>query len=272
MTDADASRSATSLQDRRVLVTGAAQGLGEAIAARIVDLGGQVLIADVLVDDGRAVAERLGDAARFEELDVTSAEGWDRVVAAADDSFGGLDGLVNNAAILHMGLLEDMDPARISRLVDVNLVGPMLGIRAVAPVLRGAGGGSIVNISSIGGLEGMNSTVAYSSSKWGVRGLTKAAAIEYGRDRIRINAVCPGMGNPEMFTPFLDQFDLDLYLRSAPQVPYQEQGRPRNVDMYDVAEMVVWLLSDAARGCSGADFAVDAGWTAGTYAPGLPGF
>jgi 3alpha(or 20beta)-hydroxysteroid dehydrogenase len=272
MTDAAESRSATSLEDRRVVVTGGAQGLGEVIAARIVDLGGQVLIADVLADRGAATAERLGPAARFQELDVTSPEGWDRVVEAADDAFGGLDGLVNNAAILHMGLLEDMDPERIRRVVDVNLVGPTLGIRAVAPVLRAAGGGSIVNISSIGGLEGMNSTVVYSASKWGVRGLTRAAAIEYGRDGIRVNAVCPGMGNPEMFTPFLDQFDLDLYARSAPTVPYHERGRPRNVDVHDVAEMVVWLLSDAARGCSGADFAVDAGWTAGTYAPGLPGF
>ena len=271
MTDPTAP-SPTSLAGRRILVTGAAQGLGEAIAARIVDLGGQVLVADVLVEAGAATADRLGPAAAFAELDVTDAEGWERVVRAADDAFGGLDGLVNNAAILHMGVLEEMEPERISRLVDVNLIGPLLGTRAVTSVLRAAGGGSIVNISSIGGLEGMNSTVAYCASKWGVRGLTKASAIELGRDRIRVNAVCPGMGNPEMFTPFMKDFDLDLYLDKAPQVPYQERGRARNVDMYDVAEMVVWLLSDAARGCSGADFAVDAGWTAGTFAPGLPGF
>lgn len=262
----------TSLDGRRVLVTGSAQGLGEAIAARIVDLGGQVVIADVLDDAGRAVADRLGDAAVFAALDVTSAAGWINAIAVADDAFGGLDGLVNNAAILHMGLLEDMAPEHISRLIEINLVGPTLGVRAVAPVLRGGGGGSIVNISSIGGLEGMNSTVAYCASKWGVRGLTKAAAIEYGRDRIRVNAVCPGMGNPEMFTPFLADFDLDVYLDKAPQVPYQERGNPRNVDMFDVTEMVVWLLSDVARGCSGGDYPVDAAWTAGTFAPGLPGF
>ncbi|MBS1836945.1 MAG: SDR family oxidoreductase [Actinobacteria bacterium] len=262
----------TRLDRRRILVTGAAQGLGEAIAARIVDLGGRVLIGDVLVAPGEATAERLGPAAGFVELDVTSPEGWDRAVRVADDELGGLDGLVNNAAILHLGLLEDMAPERLARLIEVNLVGPALGIRAVTPVLRSGGGGSIVNISSIAGLEGMNSTVAYSASKWGLRGLTRSSAIELGRDRIRVNTVCPGMGNPEMFTPFIGDFDLPLYLEKAPQVPYQEQGRPRNVDMHDVTEMVVWLLSDAARGCSGADFAVDAAWTAGKLAPGVPGF
>ncbi len=264
--------STTSLDGRRFLVTGAAQGLGEAIAGRIVDLGGRVLVADVQDDVGEAAAERLGDAAAFHHLDVTSEDGWTAAVAAADDALGGLDGLVNNAAILHMGALEEMDAARARLLLDINLMGPMLGIRAVTPALRANGGGTIVNIASIGALEGMNSTVAYNASKWGVRGLTRAAALELGRDGIRVNAVCPGMGNPEMFTPFIDQFDLERYAASAPQVPYSERGRVRNVDMYDVAEMVVWLLSDAARGCTGADYAVDAGWTAGTYAEGLPGF
>lgn len=264
--------SPTSLEGRRILVTGAAQGLGEAIAARIIDLGGSVLIGDVLVDAGRATAERLGAACRFVELDVTSDEEWQRAVADADDTWGGLDGLVNNAGILHIGLLEDMEPEQVSRLLAVNLVGPILGVRAVASVLRAGGGGSIVNVSSIDGLEGMNSTVAYSASKWGMRGLTRSSAIELGRDSIRVNTVCPGMGNPEMFTPFIAGFDLGLYMEKAPQVPYQERGRPRNCDMHDVTEMVVWLLSDAARGCSGADFTVDAGWTAGTFAPGLPGF
>jgi 3alpha(or 20beta)-hydroxysteroid dehydrogenase len=262
----------TTLEDRRFLVTGAAQGLGEVIAARIVDLGGRVVIADVLEDAGAATADRLGPAASFQALDVTSESGWDAAVAAADDLLGGLDGLVNNAAILYMGPLEQMDVERARRLIDINLMGPLLGIRAVTPALRANGGGSIVNIASIGGLEGMNSTAAYNASKWGLRGLTRGAALELGRDGVRVNAVCPGMGNPEMHTPFLDQFDLDTYLNTAPRIPFHDHGRPRNVDMHDVAEMVVWLLSDAARGCTGADYAVDAGWTAGTYAEGLPGF
>ena len=264
--------STTTLDDRRFLVTGAAQGLGETIAGRIIDLGGRVLIADVQDEAGQATADRLGDAATFHHLDVTSEEGWAAAVAAADDLLGGLDGLVNNAAILYMGPLEQMEVARARLLLDINLMGPMLGIRAVTPALRANGGGSIVNIASIGGLEGMNSTAAYSASKWGLRGLTRASALELGLDGVRVNAVCPGMGNPDMPTPFLEQFDLDRYLLSAPRIPFHDRGRPRNVDMHDVAEMVVWLLSDAARGCTGADFPVDAGWTAGTYAEGLPGF
>jgi 3alpha(or 20beta)-hydroxysteroid dehydrogenase len=262
----------TTLDGKRFLVTGGAQGLGECIAGRIVDLGGRVLIGDVQDDAGAATADRLGPAATFHHLDVTSEDEWAATVAAADDVLGGLDGLVNNAAILHMGLLEEMEVARARLLMDINLMGPLIGTRAVTPALRANGGGSIVNIASIGGLEGMNSTVAYNCSKWGVRGLTRASALELGRDGVRVNAVCPGMGNPDMSTPFLDRFDLDRYLQTAPRIAYHERGRPRNVDMHDVNEMVVWLLSDAARGCTGADFAVDAGWTAGTYAEGLPGF
>lgn len=255
-----------------MLVTGAAQGLGECIAARIVDLGGSVVVADVQDDRGADVVARLGERATFQHLDVTSAADWSAAMDGATDALGGLDGLVNNAAILHMGPLEEMDPARAELVLRVNLLGPLLGIRAATPLLRAAGRASVVNIASIGGLEGMNSTAAYNASKWGLRGLTRAAALELGRDAVRVNAVCPGMGNPDMPTPFLGAFDLDRYLATAPRLPFQVDGAPRNVDVHDVTEMVVWLLSDAARGCTGADFTVDAGWTAGTYAEGLPGF
>jgi 3alpha(or 20beta)-hydroxysteroid dehydrogenase len=261
-----------SLEGRRYLVTGAAQGLGEVIAGRILDLGGAVVVGDVQDDVGRTTADRLGGGALFHHLDVTDPADWDGAVGAATDAFGGLDGLVNNAGILYMGPLEEMEPEQARRVIDVNLVGPMLGIRAVTPALRANGGGSIVNVASIAALEGMNSTVAYASSKWGIRGLTRGSAIELGRDSIRVNTVCPGMGNPDMPTPFLARFDLERYLASMPVIPYAEGGRSRNVDVHDVAEMVVWLLSDAARGCTGADFTVDAGWTAGTYSAGLPGF
>jgi len=262
----------TSLDGKRILVTGAAQGLGEAIAGRIVDLGGSVLIGDVQDDAGGSVAEKLGDRASFHHLDVTSEDDWQAAVAAADDRMGGLDGLVNNAAILYLGALETMPVDRARKLLEVNLLGPMIGIKSVTPSLRIAGRGSIVNIASIGALEGMNSTVAYSSSKFGVRGLTRSASLELGRDGVRVNAVCPAMGNPDMHTPFLGQVDFDRYAASAPVPTLIVGGRPRNVDMYDVSEMVVWLLSDASAACSGADFVVDAGHLAGPFCEGLPGF
>ncbi len=262
----------TALTDRRILVTGAAQGLGRTIAARIVDLGGVVVVADVADESGAHTAAELGDAATYEHLDVSSEHDWAAVCGRVTDSLGGLDGLVNNAALLDMGPLEQIEPDRARRLLEVNLLGPLLGIRAVAPLLRASGGGAVVNVSSIGGLEGMNSTATYNATKWGLRGLSRAAALELGLDGTRVNTVCPGMGNPDMPTPFLDRFDLDRYVQTAPRLPFHQHGQPRNVDVHDVAEMVVWLLSDAARGCTGADFAVDAGWTAGTYAEGLPGF
>jgi len=262
----------TSLADRRVLVTGGAQGLGRTIVERIVDLGGIAIIADVSDELGESAVAAIGSDAVYQHLDVSSEHDWSAACGAITDAVGGLDGLVNNAALLDMGPIEQIEPDRARRLLEVNLLGPLLGTQAVAPLLRASGGGSIVNISSIGGLEAMNSTATYNATKWGLRGLTKAAALELGLDGIRVNAVCPGMGNPDMPTPFLDRFDLDRYLASAPRLPFHHNGQPRNVDVHDVAEMVVWLLSDAARGCTGADFAVDAGWTAGTFAEGLPGF
>lgn len=262
----------TSLEGRRILVTGAAQGLGRTIAERIVDLGGSVVVADVQDEAGAHTVAAIGDAATYEHLDVSSEGDWSAVCDRVTDALGGLDGLVNNAALLDMGPLEQVEPGRARRLLEVNLLGPLLGIRAVAPLLRASGGGSIVNVSSIGGLEGMNSTATYNATKWGLRGLSRAAALELGLDGTRVNTVCPGMGNPEMFAPFLERFDVERYLTTAPRVPFHQAGQQRNVDVHDVAEMVVWLLSDAARGCTGADFAVDAGWTAGTYAEGLPGF
>jgi len=260
------------LEGLKVLVTGGAQGVGARIAAQVVHGGGTVAIGDIQVDRVAGVAESLGTAASSFELDVTDADSWAEGVATAAGQMGGLDALVNNAAILHLGPLEDMDPGHIETLIKVNLVGPTLGIRAVAPMLRDNGGGSIVNISSVAGLEGRNATIAYTASKWGVRGLTKSSAVEYGRDGIRINAVCPSMGNPEMFAPFLDQFDIDRFMSGTPQPKLHVDGQPRETEMGDVASMVTWLLSPAALPCTGADFVVDAGWTAGTFAPGMPGF
>lgn len=256
----------------RVLVTGGAQGVGARIAADVIASGGSVAIGDIQVERAGDVAGRLGDAASAHQLDVTDAESWSAYVEQGAAAMGGVDALVNNAAILHLGPLAGMEPDHIDALIGVNLVGPMLGIRAVAPKLIDTGGGSIVNISSVAGLEGRNATVAYTASKWGVRGLTKAAAVEYGQGGVRINAVCPSMGNPEMFAPFLEDFDIERFMTGTPLPKLHDGGAAVETEMQDVSAMVCWLLSPAARRCTGADFVVDAGWTAGTYAPGMPGF
>lgn len=268
----------------KALVTGAARGVGATISRRIVELGGTVVLADINEDGVRATADALAESAESAEragpgvaasacvLDVADADSWDAAVAGAITAMGGLTALVNNAAILDLGPLETTDPTLIEKLLSVNLLGPTLGVRAVTPALRDNGGGSIVNIASVAGLEGRNATVAYTASKWGVRGMTKASAMELGRYGIRVNAVCPSMGNPDMFVPFLDRFDYDEFARTSAEPALIIDGKPRDADMSDVAVMVTWLLSSVAQVCTGADFVVDAGWTAGLHVAGMPGW
>ncbi len=260
------------LAGKGIWVTGAAQGLGEVIARRAVAEGALVVVADVKEDAGRAVADDLGPAAVFIRLDITDDSSWAQAVPSVLGHLGQLDGIVNNAAILWMGSLESMSTADAERVMRVNLLGTFLGIRTAVAPLRAAGGGSIVNISSIDGLAGMNSVAMYSATKFAVRGLTKSAALELGRDGIRVNTVCPAMGNPEMSMPWFDQFDLDRYLARVQQPAILDDGIPRTVDADAVASMVLFLLSDESRTCSGGDYPVDAAWTAGKLCPGLPGF
>lgn len=269
--NSDQVRTVGSLAGTRALVTGAAEGVGATTAERIVSLGGAVALADINRDKVHETAERIGAGATAVHLDVSDPGSWDEAVTEATEALGGIDALVNNAGVLHLGPLEDMEPESIERILSVNLLGPILGTRAVTPVLRGAGGGSIVNIASVAGLEGRNATVAYTSSKWGVRGLTKASAMELGRYGIRVNAVCPSMGNPEMFAPFLAEFDLEEFTLTSPRPALVVDGRAVDAEMADVAAAVTFLLSEEARVCTGTDLVVDVGWTVGTYVSGMPG-
>lgn len=148
----------------------------------------------------------------------------------------------------------------------------MFGTKAVVPALRAAGGGAIVNVTSIEALAGMNSVAAYTASKWGARGFTKSAAIELGRDNIRVNCLCPSSGNPAMSAPFADQIDVKRTLRHLPPPVLPEGGNPGEVAIDDITPAICFLLSDESRRITGAELAVDRGWTAGKYCPGLPGF
>lgn len=260
------------LEKKVAIITGAARGTGEVTARLFVEEGARVAVADVQEERGRAVAKELGDAADFVHLDVTDEASWARAVEACVGRFGSLHVLVNNAGVLHMAALVDTLLADYERVVRVNQIGPFLGMRAAAPALREAGGGSIVNVSSVDGLRAHNGIVAYAASKWALRGMTKVAAIELGRWGIRVNAVCPEAGGPEMIAPYVPQ-GVDPKLVhgfSQPLLPYQRQ-RSHEERLRDVAHMIAFLASDESRSCTGGDFPVESGNTAGSRVRGVPG-
>ena len=247
MNPSEPTRSPTSLEGRRILVTGGAQGLGEAISARIVDLGGQVLIADVLVDAGRATAERLGDGVEFVELDVSSADGWRDAVTVADDTFGGLDGLVNNAAIGPLGTVLDTDAALFARIQAVNVTGVFLMSRAVIPQMRLQGGGSIVNIGSGAGW-GKPNMAAYAASKGAIFALSTAMAYDHFQDHIRVNVAIPG-GGGIVSGMSVGRADGDEAAVRKRKVAGTVAGRA--LTGTDFAQTVAFLLSNESQTISG---------------------
>ncbi|UQA34570.1 SDR family NAD(P)-dependent oxidoreductase [Streptomyces cavourensis] len=254
------------LDGRVVLVTGAARGQGEQEARLFAAEGARVVVADVLVEQGEALAEELGEeTARFVRLDVGSEEGWAEAVAVARDAFGKIDGLVNNAGILRFNELVNTPLAEFEQVVRVNMTGAFLGIRAVAPEIEAAGGGTIVNTSSYTGLTGMPLVGAYAATKHAVLGLTKVAAMELAGKGVRVNAICPGaidtaMSNPALLDPDADPSGsdaaLDAYYREL--VPMGRIGRPE-----EVAALALFLTADDSSYITGQPFVIDGGWLTG---------
>lgn len=257
------------LAGRVALISGAAQGMGAATARLFVAEGARVVLGDILEDKGRALAAELGAAAVFERLDVRQEADWARAVATAVARFGSLDMLVNNAGVLHFGAAVDLRLEDAERVMGVNVLGPLMGAKhATAALVAGAaarGGQSvIVNISSVDGLRGGNGRIAYTTSKWAVRGLTKSLALELGPQGVRVVSVHPGGINTEMANPAGATGDtLNARYR---EVPLQRIGEPE-----EVARTTLFICSDEASYISGAEIAVDGGWTAGVYEPMLPG-
>ena len=254
------------LDDRIAIVTGAARGVGAVIARRAVEAGARVVLGDVRDEAGEAVARDLGDAATYVSLDVTREDDWARAVERALSDHSRIDVLVNNAARLHLGTIQNTSAEKARAVVDVNLIGPFLGIRAVTPTMKAQGKGSIVNVGSVDGMLGMNGVAAYAASKWGLRGLAKSAALELGRDGIRVNTVCPGGGNPEMYAPWMEQL-VDMLDQTKAYT--EDRGIPGEAPLDAIADVVVFLASDASRHCTGVDLPVDGGAHAGTFLPGL---
>jgi 3alpha(or 20beta)-hydroxysteroid dehydrogenase len=186
--------------------------------------------------------------------------------------FGRLDILFNTAAVLHLSAIADTTPEAFLRVVHVNQLGTFLGIKAVIESMKAAGGGSIVNVASVDGLRGQNGIVAYASSKWAVRGITRVAALELGRFGIRVNTVCPEAGSAEMVQPYMPPgVPVEKVIpRMQPTLSYQKD---RTLDelMQDVANAVLFLASDESRSCTGSDLVCEGGNTAGRIVKGAPG-
>jgi 3alpha(or 20beta)-hydroxysteroid dehydrogenase len=243
------------LDGKVALVTGAARGLGAAIVERMVAEGATVVAADRRAEDGARAAEAAG--AEFVELDVTDAQAWQACVAGIVARHGRLDILVNNAGIIRVKTIRECPPEEFRQVVDTNLAGTFLGIKSVAEQMIAQGGGAIVNMSSPGGMEGTYGMPAYTASKWGIRGLTKTAAVEFGQFGIRVNAVIPGP-MPTAMTRRPGWTDDDYQRFYGGTVPLARMAR-----VEEVANLTVWLTSDQASYCTGGDYAADGGVTAG---------
>jgi 3alpha(or 20beta)-hydroxysteroid dehydrogenase len=255
-----------SLEGKVAIVTGGARGTGAAVAERFCQQGARVMLADLRDEMGEATAERLGAGASYRRCDVTDSGEWADLVAATVEAEGRVDVLVNNAAVLHQGPIENTSEADFRKLLEVNTLGPFLGIRAVVPTMKEQGAGSIVNVGSIDSLAAMNGLTAYCASKFGLRGLSKAAALEVGRDGIRVNTVCPAGGNPEMYEPWMGK--VVGFLEET--IAYGEnRGIPGSVPVESIVDAVLFLASDASRHCTGIDLPVDGGATAGCFIPGF---
>jgi 3alpha(or 20beta)-hydroxysteroid dehydrogenase len=240
------------VQGKVALITGGARGMGAAHAEALVSEGARVLIGDVLDAEGYAVAEKLGESAHFVHLDVVEPDHWDQAVETAVNRFGRLDALVNNAGIVKLGSLRGSSLSDWQRVLDVNLTGAYLGMRAAIEPMIAGGGGSIVNISSVEGLAGSAHLHSYVAAKFGLHGITKSAAVELAQYNIRVNSIHPGLVHTPLSAGVTEEFMTPIPLR-------------RGAAPGEVATFVLFLVSDESAYATGAEFVVDGGLT--SYVP-----
>lgn len=252
-------RDRTSLEGRVAVVTGASSGLGVEHARSLAARGCALVLVDVADEHGQALAQELtddGSAAIYVHADVRRAEDWERLRADTAKAFGAVHILVNNAGLLSDQGIRSVQRETWQRLMAVNLKGPAIGMRTFAPDIRDSGGGAIINISSAAGLD-HHPAAAYTASKWGLRGLTKMASQELGPWSIRVNSVHPGYVD----TPMNDFASSALREAKTALLPLGRAG-----EAWEVGELVAFLASDAARFITGAEIAIDGGWTSGSQA------
>ena len=260
------------MKEKVAIVTGAARGTGAATARLLAAEGARVMLADVLEEAGEAVATEIGADAHFATLDVTREADWKRVVEQTQERWGRVDVLVNNAAVLHMEALDETRLEDFERVVAVNQRGPFLGMKSVAPPMKQAGQGSIVNVSSIDGMSAKNALIAYAGSKWALRGMTRVAALELGKFGIRVNVVCPEAGSGDMLSPFMPEgVDPELAAKYSQRILSSQMERSIADKLDDVARMILFLASDESASCTGTDFLVDGGYLAGFRFKQTPG-
>jgi len=234
------------LKGKNAIVTGSARGLGASIAADLAREGARVMLCDVLDDLGREVAASIGDAAVYRRMDVTRSGEWAEVVGAMEAEFGSVDVLVNNAALIEQVPFDEVTEELFKSIFEVNALGTFLGMKAVVPAMRRAGGGSIVNISSTAGVHSSGG-LAYTGSKFAITGLTKTAAHMLGPEKIRINSVHPGwMKTPQTEVVPQEWVASLLPLRTI-------------MDTKEVAKLVSFLASDDSSMVTGSEYLIDAG-------------
>lgn len=242
------------LDGRVAIITGGARGQGAAHARRFVEEGAKVMITDILEEEGKALADELGENARFMKHDVTSEEQWKQVVAETENVFGPVNILVNNAGIVMVKEIEELSEAEYRKVIDINQVGVFLGMKCVLPSMKKNDSGSIINISSINGLRGSAGTIGYDASKFAVRGMTKTAALEFAKYNIRVNSVHPG----PIDTPMIASEETrDIVKEMAEGIPLKRVGTPD-----EVSKLIVFLASDDSSYCTGSEFVIDGGVTA----------
>lgn len=240
------------LDGKVAIITGAARGMGASHARLFVKEGAKVVIADILEQDGQALAAELGENVRFMKLDVTKAEDWEKVVYETEKAFGPVSILVNNAGISTNKSIEETTEEEYRRIIDINQVSVFLGMKKAIPSMKKANGSSIVNISSINGIVG--GAIGYTDSKFAVRGMTKAAALNLAHYGIRVNSVHPGV----IETPMISQSDSkDVIQEFAKHIPNRRIAKPE-----EVSNLVLYLASDESSYSTGSEFVVDGGITA----------